>query len=246
MKNLMKSAVLLLLVSGFVATATAQQTDKGDKGGKGDKHGKGGHGNDHGKGGYGKHGGRGSLQALSEFKGTVTDFVFNDDKVYDGISLNLNGLNTLIKFPPHLGKDLMATAKKGLQVSVMGFKKVNRAGVEEIILNSLTANGKTVYNTRPEHRDKDAEAEVVVNVDGKITSLSKDKEGKTNGVFIDKTLVRFPANVGFQLSDKLVVGSAFSAAGAEKKDRAGEVRAEALKIIKARTITLNGISYLVQ
>lgn len=187
---------------------------------------------------------KGGLRVLSEYKGTVVDFTYNEEKAYNGFTLSAEGKNTEVRFAPHLAKEIMSAAKKGGNVTVMGFKRSGKDGAEVIILNSITSGSKTVYEHRPEREDRPKEE--FIKADGKITTLAKDKKGHVTGVYLEKTLVRFAPHVAFQLGDKLSVGKSISITGHVRGNREGEVHVENTKVIMAQTLAVDGTTYAVR
>ncbi|MDJ1493884.1 hypothetical protein QNI19_13155 [Cytophagaceae bacterium DM2B3-1] len=187
---------------------------------------------------------RDGLRVLSEYKGTLVDFTYNEEKAYNGFTLSAEGKNTEVRFAPHLAKEIMGATKKGGNVTVMGFKRSGKDGAEVIVLNSITSGSKTVYEHRPDRDGRPKEE--FTKADGKVTALAKDKEGRVNGVYLDKSLVRFAPHVAFQLGDKLSVGKAITITGYVRGNREGEVFVENTKVIMAQTLAVDGTTYAVR
>jgi hypothetical protein len=209
-------------------------------------------GGDHRGGGrHGHWGGREgmALQKLSDFKGTLVEFTYNEDKAADGFLLNgssADGKNLKVHFHPRLAKEVMDAAKKGSAVTVTGMIRKNREGEEIVIFNKMIAGSRTVYSQPFNDRREEKEKDEFTTLNGKITALSKDQSGKTNGFYLDKTLVRFSPYVAFQLGDKLAVGKEVGVTGMLRSEKDGEVWLEKNRIIRAHTLVLEGITYAVR
>ncbi|MDJ1467806.1 hypothetical protein [Xanthocytophaga flava] len=235
----MKKILIAIAALIICAPVFAQQTE--------DDHRRGPHGEGrppHEKGDRPHGRGKGGLRVLSEYKGTLVDFTYNEEKAYNGFTLSSEGKNTEVRFAPHLAKEIMSAAKKGGNVTIIGFKRSGKDGAEVIVLNSITSGSKTVYEHRPERDGRPKEE--FTKADGKITALAKDKEGRVNGVYLDKSLVRFAPHVAFQLGDKLSVGKAIAITGYVRGNREGEVFVENTKVVMAQTLAVDGTTYAVR
>jgi hypothetical protein len=177
------------------------------------------------------------LQQVSVFSGQVVNWANNDDYVYDGFYLQTGNEKYLVKFPPHLGTQLTTAVKTGSTVSVNGAAAFPPQGEKEIRFVSITADGKTYYNTPP--------AEVLTFGSGKIYDLQKNKQGDVKGYILDdRTILRLPPHVAKQLNQVAVVGAGISYSGVKKILETGEVSVASYTIIHCQTVTINGIQYL--
>lgn len=213
----------------------------GDGPGPGPRPGDGPH---HGKG-SGPH--RAPMQALSDFSGTLTGYLAgNDDQVYDSFGFKTATGPETVCFPRHLAQPLMAAAKAGSAVTITGFRDLDREGRPALHLVSLTAGGQTVRDTPPV-RPATPPAEEAATVRGTVQRLAQDPRGRTNAVVVsDGTVLRLPPGAAEQLADKLKVGTAVAATGNLHALRPGEVAAKPVRVVRAQTITLDGVQFLVQ
>lgn len=190
---------------------------------------------------------KGGVQALTDFSGTLTDYTAaNDDQVYDAFTLKTSTATETVRFPRHLAQALMAAAKAGSQVTVSGFRDTDPEGRTALHLVSLTAGGQTVRDTPPV-RPTTPPTEESTTVRGTVQRLAQDPKGRTNAVVInDGTILRLPPNAAEQLAEKLKVGATVAATGALRAPVAGEVAAKPVRVVRAQTITLDGVQFLVR
>lgn len=190
---------------------------------------------------------KGGAQALSDFSGTLTEYTAaNDDQVYDAFTLKTSTGTETVRFPRHLAQALMATAKAGNQVTVTGFRDTNPEGRTALHLVSLTAGSQTVRDTPPA-RPTTPPTEKTATVSGTVQRLAQDPKGRTNALVLsDGTVLRLPPAATEQLAEKLKVGATVAATGALRAPVAGEVAAKPVRVVRAQTITLNGVQFLVR
>ena len=188
-----------------------------------------------------------SVQALTDFNGTLTDYTAaNDDQVYDAFTLKTSTATETVRFPRHLAQALMAAAKAGSQVTVSGFRDTDPEGRPALHLVSLTAGGQTVHDAPPA-RPTTPPTEETTTVRGTVQRLAQDPKGRTNALVInDGTILRLPPNAAEQLAEKLKVGATVAATGALRAPVAGEVAAKPVRVVRAQTITLDGVQFLVR
>lgn len=193
----------------------------------------------------GPHAGR--VQALSDFSGTLTDYTAaNDDQVYDAFGLKTSAGTETVRFPRHLAQSLMAAAKAGSTVMVTGFRDTDPEGRTALHLVSLTAGGQTVRDTPPA-RPATPPTEEAATARGTVTALNKDPRGRTNGLTLsDGTILRLPPAATEQLAEKLKTGASVEATGFLRAAHPGEVAARPVRVIRAQTLTLDGVKFLVQ
>jgi hypothetical protein len=183
------------------------------------------------------------LQDISNFKGTVVKMQVNDDYVYDGFYLLQNGDSQLVKFPPHLGRQLTAAVKPGTAVEVQGVAATSPAGTREIRFVSLQAGNTRITDTAT--APPQPPAEKTTSGSGTITGVRTDREGRINGwVLNGKVLLHVPPHVAAHLS--LPAGSAVSYTGREKTAGNGEVQQAGYTVVHCNTLASGGRQYLVQ
>ena len=190
---------------------------------------------------------KGGAQALTDFSGTLTEYTAtNDEQVYDAFRFKTSTGTETVRFPRHLGQALMAAAKAGSAVTVTGFRDTDPQGRASLHLVSLTANGQTVRDTPPA-RPSTPPTEETTTVRGTVQSLKQDPNGKTNGLALsDGTLLHLPAAAAEQLADKLKTGATVAATGTLRTPAPGEVAAKPVRVVRAQTITLDGVQFLVR
>lgn len=185
-------------------------------------------------------------QALSDFSGTITNYLAsNDDQVYDSFSFKTSTGTETVRFPRHLGQALMAAAKAGSTVTITGFRNTDPEGHPALHLVSLTANGQTVRDTPPA-RPTTPPTEESTSVRGTVQRLAQGPNGRTNALVMnDGTLLHLSPAAAEQLSEKLKVGAVVAATGTLRTAQPGEVAAKPVRVVRAQTITLDGVQFLV-
>ncbi len=189
---------------------------------------------------------RQALQQVNAYNGQVGEWTTNDDFIYDGFYLQSTQGKFLVKFPAHMGDQLLKTIKKGNAVTVNGVEEINPAGEREIRLVNLIANGKTIVDAPPATLP-DPSAETQTSGSGKITAFQKNREGEVNGYILDeKIILRVPPHVNRQLDTLIAKGSAVSYSGIKKSATNGEASSGNYTIIHCQTITVNGTQYMIR
>ncbi len=195
----------------------------------------------------GKHHGRG-FEQVTVYNGKIGELSYNDDYVYDGFYLQVNDQNLFVKFPPHLGSQIVPVLKKGSNVTVNGVIHYPRHGGQEIKMVSMVVNGTTIYDTPPmKPRGRGFRNEEFVSGSGKITQLQVSKSGSLRGFVLDnKTILRVPPHNAYQLGQLVSVGATVSYTGGVKSKHEGEVAHDNYTIVHCNTITIDGTQYLVR
>jgi hypothetical protein len=204
------------------------------------------------KGGPGPEGPRGGqVQALSDLRGTITAYqARNDEQVYDAFVLRPAGsaVADTIRFPRHLGQQLMAAAKAGSTVTVTGFRQAEPDGRNDFHFVSLTNGSQTVRNTPPV-RPTTPPTEEAAMVRGTIRELRRDPRGQIKALTLsDQSILQLPPRAVEQLADKLTVGASLEATGTLRATHAGEALATSTpaRVVRAETLTLGGNKYLIR
>ncbi|TVT38326.1 hypothetical protein FNT36_19190 [Hymenobacter setariae] len=187
------------------------------------------------------------VQALRDVSGTLTDYTAaNDDQVYDAFTLKTSAGTETVRFPRHLAQALMAAAKAGSQVTVSGFRDTDPEGRTALHLVSLAAGGQTVRDTPPA-RPATPPTEEAATVRGTVQRLTQDPTGRTNALVMnDGTIVRLSPDAAEQLAEKLKTGATVAATGILRAPAPGEVAAKPVRVVRAQTITLDGVQFLVR
>ncbi|WP_080239128.1 hypothetical protein [Spirosoma rigui] len=210
-----------------------------------------------GKGGHmgeGRPGGPESgLTSLTTVSGTVGQLTASDDFVFDGFVLNTTGKSsaagsaTTVKFPPHLGQQVQQSIKSGSSVRVTGFSETSPAGESIFRMTSLTAGKSTVVDTPPALPAPETTAPALVTETGKVADYRLGRDGRVNGFVLDnRTVVRVPPHVAFQLTNLAKKGSTMTVQGYPLPLRTGQVQLEKTNVLRASVLTINGQQYLVR
>ncbi|MES0874278.1 hypothetical protein [Sinimarinibacterium thermocellulolyticum] len=167
-----------------------------------------------------------SAQAEPTFTGTVKQYLLNPHGEVDGLLLD-DG--SQVKFPPHLGEELAATARPGDTVSVQGW----REGHGEIKAYAITGgSGVTVVDRPPAWHERKPPKHwrqmtlSPMSAQGVVQHLLFGKHGEIKGVVLDDgTIVRFPRpkHTSHMLSGVLRVGEPLSAHGYGTENAYGRV-----------------------
>ena len=199
----------------------------------------------------GPRGERGGLQTITDVRGTLSSYVANnDDQVYDAFVLKPeSGAADTVRFPRHLGQQLMAAAKAGSAVTVSGVRHTGPDGRPHFRFVSLASGSQTV-NDAPPVRPTTPPTPETTTAKGSIKELRRDPKGRIRGVVLnDQTVVQLPPHALEQLGDKLTVGTALEATGNLRTAQAGEARVAgttAPRVVHAQTLALGGVKYLVR
>lgn len=188
---------------------------------------------------------REGLQTVSTYQGKVIRLVTNDDYIYEGFYILSNNDSLLVKFPPHLGAEVVTSMKQGAMVSVNGVYNVAPLGEKEIMMISINANGKTIVDAAPPTPGT-MPAETYVSGNGSISLLQTNKEGEMTGVVVDgKAILRIPPHVARKLGNLLQNNAGISYTGMKKANNNGEASYGGYTIVRCKTITVNGQQYVI-
>ena len=186
---------------------------------------------------------RDQLQQVTTISGTIAEWAYNDDFEYDRLYLNTGNTTIFVKFPPHLAKQARAL---GNNLTVNGVFHVNREGVQELKMVSMSGNGKTVYDQKP-IRQITYFQESFVSGEGKVSQVQLNKSGAVHGYILDNGIVlRISPRSAWQLSQMIHVGSVIGYSGIKKALKKGHVRAYNYKQVHSQTLSVNGTQYAVR
>lgn len=188
------------------------------------------------------------LTALTTLSGTVGQWTGNDDYMLDGFTLTGGSAGTTtVRFPAHLGQQIQKAVKPGASVKVTGFSEARPDGGTQFRLTSLTSGSTTVIDSPPLRSDREPAQPEAVTITGKIADYRLDRQGKVNGLIMsDKTIVRIPPHVAYQLTNLVTKGSTITVQGFNRPVREGQVQLERVNILQASVLTINGQQYLVR
>jgi hypothetical protein len=84
-------------------------------------------------------------------------------------------------------------------------------------------------------------------VRGTVQRLLQGPNGRPNALALnDGTIVLLSPDAAEQLAEKLKVGATVAAAGTLRVPAPGEVAAKPVRVLRAQTITLDGVQFLVR
>lgn len=186
------------------------------------------------------------VQSVNTYQAKVVKLSVNDDYVYDGFYIVNNGDTINVQFPPHLGSQVTSVIKTGTPVLVNGVLNVTPRGEKEIRMVSVAAGSKTIAVTGIPPADIPP-AETYTSGKGRVKELQTNREGEVNGLIVDSGIIlRVPPHIVRQLGSAISVNADIAYTGVQKISRSGESLAADYKIVRCRTITINGQQYMVE
>ena len=146
-----------------------------------------------------------------EVEGTVSQYLLNPRGEVDG--LLLDDL-TVIKFPPHLARELVQVIKPKERVRANGHLEAERLLKGHVIANPLTGRAIREIKPTPPERAGAVGPLQPLSVAGTIRLVRRNPHGDTDGVVLaDGTLLHFPPHAGRQFADLLLEGQGITALG---------------------------------
>ena len=146
-----------------------------------------------------------------EVEGTVSQYLLNPRGEVDG--LLLDDL-TVIKFPPHLARELVQVIKPKERVRANGHLEAERLLKGHVIANPLTGRAIREIKPTPPERAGAVGPLQPLSVAGTIRLVRRNPHGDTDGVVLaDGTLLHFPPHAGRQFADLLREGQGITALG---------------------------------
>lgn len=188
------------------------------------------------------------LTSLTTLSGTVSQWSTNDDDILDGFSFTSSTNSSIaVKFPTHLGQQIQKSVKPGSSISVTGFTETTREGESRFRMTSLTAGKTTIVDTPPAAPTTPPSAPTLTTVTGKIADYRLGRDGRVNGMVLDdKTIIRIPPHVAYQLTNLAKKGSTITVQGYAKPLREGQVQLDKTTILNASVLSINGQQYLIR
>jgi hypothetical protein len=186
------------------------------------------------------------LQKLSVLSGTLVKPIANDRAEYDAFLLKTSAGEVLVKFPPHMGEQLIGKRQEGEDLKVTGFYRNNPDGAKEFQLVSAEINGRTVIDAPPPPpREMVPPQQRVLNAT--IQSLRYTPKKDINGFVLSSgENVTIPPHIGQQLAMELKVGEKVTVSGFAEPKSSGVVYSKTMNFFKAQTITVGGQAYLIR
>ncbi len=155
-----------------------------------------------------------AAQATStSVRGTVSQYMMNPDGSVAGILLSDN---TIVRFPPHMGQQLVQALKPQDLVTVDGF--VQYQGTIHATTITNVASQQSVVDTPPSSQNPPPgpgrEARQSISANGTIKVLTHTVRGEIDGAVLDNgTIVHFPPHFGTQDANLFQVGAPLAAVG---------------------------------
>lgn len=146
-----------------------------------------------------------------ETEGTVVQYLLNPRGEVDGLLLKEGAV---IKFPPHLGRELTQVARPGDSVKANGHFETPESLKGHVIVNAKTGLALREMKPAPPERANGLDLLQPANVRGKIARLKMNAHGDADGAILaDGTVLHFPPHVGKQFASLLVKGETICGAG---------------------------------
>lgn len=146
-----------------------------------------------------------------EVEGTVSQYLLNPRGEVDGLLLDDQ---TVIKFPPHLARELVQVIKPKERVHANGHLEAERLLKGHVIANPAT--GRAIREIKPAPPERAATLPVLqpLSVAGKIRVVRRNPHGDTDGIiFEDGTVLNLPPHGGRQFAELLREGHLLAAVG---------------------------------
>jgi hypothetical protein len=146
-----------------------------------------------------------------EIHGTVLHYLLNPRGEVDGLVLK-DG--TLIKFPPHLGRELVQVAKPNDEVIVIGALEGPKLLKGHIILNPKTEVALREIKPIPPERASFVGPLQPLRAEGRIKYAKRNPHGEIDGAILeDGTILQFPPQPAEALTEELESGQLLHAVG---------------------------------
>jgi hypothetical protein len=166
-------------------------------------------------------------QSSPVVEGIVAQYLMNHYGEVDGLLLN-DG--TQVHFPPHMERDLIAVAKPNDPVNVQGYRGAGGPVVQAYAITN-TQSGQSIVEREPGLFDRPIippyvkdRSLVERHAEGAIRVLLYGPRGELNGAVLeDRTIVRVPPHVAYQVAGLLQVGQSISAIGYGTENEHGRV-----------------------
>jgi hypothetical protein len=149
----------------------------------------------------------------TRIRGTVAQYMLNPDGLVDGVLLSDN---TVVRFAPHMGQQLVQAVKPQDLVSVDGF--IEYQGTIHATTITNPASQQSVVDTPPSPQNPPPglgqEVRQPISANGSIKVLTHSARGEIDGAVLDNgTIVHFPPPVGTQFASLFQVGAPLAAVG---------------------------------
>jgi hypothetical protein len=153
----------------------------------------------------------GKMPFPTELEGTVSQYLLNPRGEVDGFLLDGR---MVIKFPPHLARELIQVIKPKERVRANGYLEADKLLKGHVIANPAT--GRAIREIKPTPPERAGAIGVLqpLSVVGTIRVVKRNPHGEIDGViFEDGTLLHFPPHGGRQFARLLREGQLLAAVG---------------------------------
>lgn len=189
----------------------------------------------------------GELRELTAYKGTVVVYTANDHFEYDGFTFKSGSATYNVKFPAHMGQQLMKSASKGSTVTINGVADTDPEGQNMLRMVTLQAGGTTISDTRGPRPELDDSNVTAKKYTGTIQEVTRNRDGNVNGAVIgNNQLVTLPPHITEQLGTLIKTGQKVEVYGFERPKRDGVVMSRKLQSIDAQTLKIGDKTYLIR
>ena len=148
---------------------------------------------------------------VADVRGTVTQYLLNPRGEVDGLLL---ADDTLVKFPPHLARELVQVARAGDEVHANGHREGERLLKGHVVVNAATGVALREFKPAPPERAGGLPVLQPMRAEGRVRLLRRNPHGDADGAILeDGTLVHFPPHAGRQFAAVLAEGQPLAAAG---------------------------------
>ncbi len=146
-----------------------------------------------------------------EVRGTVVQYLLDPRGEVDGLLLD-DGI--FIKFPPHLGRELMQVAKPNDEVTPIGHPEGAKLLKGYVIFNPKTETALRDIKPGPTERASSTDSLKPLRSEGKIKYIKCNPHGDIDGAILEnRTILLFPSHVGDTFAELLEGGKQLHALG---------------------------------
>jgi hypothetical protein len=154
-----------------------------------------------------------SAAERTSIRGSISQYLMNPDGLVDGVLLSDN---TIVRFPPQLGQQLIQTVKPQDLVQIDGFLEVQGSIHAATITNANTQ--QTVIDVPPSPQNPPpgpiSNSRQSMSVSGVIKVLMHSPRGEINGAVLDSgAIVHVAPLVGTEQAHLFQVGAPLTASG---------------------------------
>jgi hypothetical protein len=147
----------------------------------------------------------------TELEGTVSQYLLNPRGEVDGLLLDSR---IVIKFPPHLARELIQVIRPKERVRVNGYREADKLLKGHVIANPATGRAIREIKPIPPERAGAVGALQALSVEGAIKVVRRNPHGEIDGVILEHGIIlHFPPHAGRQFASLLREGQLLAAVG---------------------------------